>query len=284
MTSAFTGETSCIIVDRDDLFDTGLDEIKNIKNFRLPLEVDFVGETARDYGGPRKEFFRLMMIDIKERLFDGGLRHDLQDKYDAAGILMGLSVLQNGKIPQFIPEEMLQELVKGPSSSPCVKNLQAGFQKTGVLQLLEKLPQLLHLFRPSDAAAVPNFKKIIHLLSPQFAEEGTNTRKYQKEVYNAFIRYAREVAAGRRGTNKVTLTLGHILQFVCGTDEEPCLGFAKLPEIQFVEVDQSFLPTANTCVNVLYLPRPTATNAVPTDEVLFTLYDYSFANSYFGNV
>ena len=193
------------------------------------------------------------MIDIKERLFDGGLHHDLQDKYDAAGILMGLCVLQNGKIPQFIPEEMLQELVKGPSLSPCVKNLQAGFQKTGVLQLLEKLPQLLHLFRPSAVAAFPNFKKIIQLLSPQFAEEGTNTRKYQKEVHNAFIRYAREVAAGRRGTSKITLTLGHILQFVCGTDEEPCLGFAKLPEIHFVEVDQSFLPTANTCVNILYL-------------------------------
>ena len=62
-----------------------------------------------------------MLIEIKEKYFDGGLRTDLAEKYMTVGVVMGLSVLQNGKIPQFIPEEVLNEVVQGPSSSPCIK-------------------------------------------------------------------------------------------------------------------------------------------------------------------
>ena len=109
-----------------------------------------------------------------------------------------------------------------------------------------RLPIFLYLFRPSDGTGL-SVKKLIHLLAPTFDEEGSNSRKHQKEVYNAFIRYIREVSAGRRVMGSVNITLGHILQFVCGTDEEPVLGFAKSPGILSVPIDIAFLPTANTC-------------------------------------
>ena len=80
------------------------------------------------------------------------------------------------------------------------------------------------------------------------------------------------------------ITLGHILQFVCGTDEEPVLGFAKSPGILFVPIDIALLPTANTCVNSLNLPYPSATVSLPSDEALFNLYDYAFANAFFGTM
>ena len=80
----------------------------------------------------------------------------------------------------------------------------------------------------------------------------------------------------------MTLTLGHMLQFVCGTDEEPV--FARSPKIEFVEFYTYFLPTANTCINVLNFPHATTTESLPSDEVLFNLYDYAFSSSYFGNV
>ena len=83
---------------------------------------------------------------------------------------------------------------------------------------------------------------------------------------------------GRRGN----ITLGHVLQFLTGTDEEPVLGFALQPSIKFVEEPRSFIPTANTCINCMKIPRPTLQQAMPPKEFLFNLYDHAFANSFFG--
>ena len=46
-------------------------------------------QCANDYGGPRKEFFRLVMLSIKEKYFDKGIREHLADDYETVGILMG---------------------------------------------------------------------------------------------------------------------------------------------------------------------------------------------------
>lgn len=47
---------------------------------------------ADDLGGPRKEFFRLVLTEIKEIFFDKGLRDLQREKYVAVGILLGESV------------------------------------------------------------------------------------------------------------------------------------------------------------------------------------------------
>lgn len=62
------GETSAIFVSRYDIFHEALDEQKNIDNMRFPLEVNFHGENAEDYGEPRREFFDLMLKSIEEKL------------------------------------------------------------------------------------------------------------------------------------------------------------------------------------------------------------------------
>ena len=79
------------------------------------------------------------------------------------------------------------------------------------------------------------------------------------------------------------MMLSNVLQFVTGADDEPVLGFALQPTINFVEVTASFIPTANTCINSLNLPRPSHSVSLPTADQLFTLYDYAFSNAYFGN-
>ena len=112
--SEISGETNFILVDRESLLETGLDEISNVVNLRLPVEVNFTGEADRDYGGPRKEFFRLMLIEIKEKYFDGGLREDLAEKYKIVGIVMGLSVLQNGKYHSKFLKTCCRKLYKAP--------------------------------------------------------------------------------------------------------------------------------------------------------------------------
>ena len=78
------------------------------------------------------------------------------------------------------------------------------------------------------------------------------------------------------------MSLQKILLFATGTDEEPVLGFALTPTICFVESNGNFLPTANTCVNRLNLPRPSSQVPLPAADVLFNLYDYAFCNSYYG--
>lgn len=146
------GKTNFIIIDRDHVFQDALAEVALIDNLRLPLEVNFMGEGAQDLGGPRKEFFRLVLKEIKEKLFDSGLIEDFAECYYTSGIIMGLSVLQNGKIPSFLSEEQLQERIDDSSEhSPCLVNLRNGLRKVGVLQLMAKLPLFLYLFRPSSS-------------------------------------------------------------------------------------------------------------------------------------
>ena len=71
---------------------------------------------------------------------------------------------------------------------------------------------------------------------------------------------------------------------VCNVNyEEPTLGFAMTPSIKFHEFTKPFLPTANTCINVLTLPYGSITIPLPCDEKLFEMFDEAFLNAYFGN-
>ncbi|XP_065934567.1 uncharacterized protein [Magallana gigas] len=171
-----SGDTSFIMVDRGNILETAFDEIKSItdKDLRKTLEVNFYNECASDQGGPRKEFFRLVLSAVKEKYFDKGLREHLAKDYVTVGKIMG----------------------------------------------------------------------------------------------------------GRRGD----VSLQHILQFVTGASEEPILGFCHPPSIEFVKPrdDTRFIPTANTCINSLKLPRGTLEIKLPADEELFSLYDYAFLNTFYG--
>ena len=66
------GQTTEIFVSRMNLYDDAMEEILFEGSVPLdrsiPLEVTFNGEHARDFGGPRKEFFSNMLRLIKERL------------------------------------------------------------------------------------------------------------------------------------------------------------------------------------------------------------------------
>ena len=82
------------------------------------------------------------------------------------------------------------------------------------------------------------------------------------------------------------MSLGDILKFVTGTDEEAVLEFALHPSITFVEVksESKMTPTASTCINQLRLLRPSVGLKLLKESKLFNLYDYAFTNDYFGQV
>ena len=85
---------------------------------------------------------------------------------------------------------------------------------------------------------------------------------------------------GRRGD----LTLNDVIQFVTGAEEEPALGFRLSPTLEFVEFTDSYLPTSNTCINRITLPRPTLQHPLQSTNKIHDLYDHAMATKYFGRV
>ena len=71
------------------------------------------------------------------------------------------------------------------------------------------------------------------------------------------------------GGRREGLSLGSILQFVTGTDVESVLGFTLQPSLEFCEVRDSLIPTSNTCINRMIIPRPSTSFLLPTEEKLF---------------
>ena len=63
--ACIAGRTTEIFVSRMNLYDDAMEEIlfegSAPVDRSIPLEVTFNGEHARDFGGPRKEFFSNML-------------------------------------------------------------------------------------------------------------------------------------------------------------------------------------------------------------------------------
>ncbi|KAJ8309731.1 hypothetical protein KUTeg_011596 [Tegillarca granosa] len=235
-----------------------------------------ISDNAVDYGGPRKEFFCAILAKIKEKYFDHGIRQLLSEDYEVVGKVFALSILQNGKIPTFLGPDILQKLFSKDEQDECIMMLRKGLNSLGIYTISTELPSFVYLFQSSVTSLT--FRMLTAMLKPLFSPDGSNNNMLEKKVYSAFLRYLREVASGRREN----ISVGKILQFVTGAEEEPVVGFTMKPTIQFVEKDDSFIPTANTCINCLRLPRPSSTILLPEDLELFRMYDYAFANSYYG--
>jgi hypothetical protein len=120
----------------------------------------------------------LCLQKIKEVYFDNGLRELLADDYEKVGVIISLSILQNGPIPRFLHEEILKELFDDQHLSPCIASLRKGFQKLGLYEICKNLPLFLHLMRPSQAYLLTR-KKLASLLKPSFSEEGSNSHRFQ---------------------------------------------------------------------------------------------------------
>ena len=180
------GETNFVSIDRFDVLNSAVEELKAVDNInlRLTLEISFYGEKARDAGGPRKEFFRLCLKEIKEKYFENGLCELLAEEYEYVGVIMALSMLQNGPIPRFMPEDILQEVFSETPPGPCTAALRRGFKKLGLYQIALNL----HLMRPNEANQLSR-RKLVLLLDPSFSEEGSNAHKYEHAVYAVFLKY-----------------------------------------------------------------------------------------------
>ena len=53
-------------------------------------------------------------------------------------IATGMSILQNGKIPRFLTEEVLQETFSSAAPPPCIAYLRKGLSQLGIYQVEKK--------------------------------------------------------------------------------------------------------------------------------------------------
>ena len=142
---ACEGATNFITVDRDRVLETTFSELEFIDNYRLTFKVDFMGEESFDQGGPCKEWIRLMNRQMKDKYFDNGLRQYLSKDYYYVGVMVGVAMLQNGQMPAFIDDSILQEVLSpNKSGNACVSEMQAGLEMLGMLSALQQLPMLVH--------------------------------------------------------------------------------------------------------------------------------------------
>ncbi|XP_021362402.1 uncharacterized protein LOC110456155 [Mizuhopecten yessoensis] len=233
-------------------------EIVEVHNLRFLLEVNFYGEESEDFGGPRKEFFRLAEEAIKTRLCEEADNLKLDDLHVAsktfyvAGIVLGLSAIQGG------PCSPIVAYVTSPHD-----------REAHDTELLERKPTFRHLFaRVRQDLTV---QQLLTLLEAEFSEAGYSKRLNEERTYRMFVKYVRNVAAGRQPG----ISLGKILSFVTGSEEVPILGVSISPTLSFVELPGGF-PTATTCTNYLNLPL----NLVEGD--MFEKLSMAFMSQYFG--
>ena len=53
---------------------------------------------------------------------------------------------------------------------------------------------MTHLFRSNENTQM-TFRRIISLLKPNFAEDGSNEFSFQNKVYNIFVKYLKEAGS-----------------------------------------------------------------------------------------
>ncbi|KAH3869702.1 hypothetical protein DPMN_032872 [Dreissena polymorpha] len=157
-----------------------------------------------------------------------------------------------------------------------IQDLRKGLDSLGLVQLVQELPAVINLFTPQQSNPF-TLKMLTYLLKPQFSAEGSNRRQRENSTYTLFIKYMREAASGRIGA----VNLGSIFRLATGTGEEPALGFALQPSIQFME-SACFWPTTNTCINKMNLSLSYESNQLPPQEELFNSFDLAFCITFFG--
>lgn len=90
------GQTTSLFISRLSILEDSFSELAIAENIRFPLEVNFHGEQAEDLGGPRREFFTIMVKEIQDRMIDEEGNFMASDERIAnkhfffAGILLGI--------------------------------------------------------------------------------------------------------------------------------------------------------------------------------------------------
>ena len=78
-----------------------------------------------------------------------------EDCYYYIGQIVCISQLQNGQLPVYITEEILQAFfIEDLELPPCVRELKCGMDALGIPMFGRKFPMLLYLLKPSSVISL----------------------------------------------------------------------------------------------------------------------------------
>lgn len=125
----------CIAVRRRHVWrDTKLVLSRRNNVYSGGIRVTFISEAAVDEGGPRREFFRLVLAELAQNnaLFDGSeqrriARHNVMElqgnSYLIAGRVIALSLMYGGPAPQFFASPVAEYLIDGTVATICIEDV-----------------------------------------------------------------------------------------------------------------------------------------------------------------
>lgn len=152
--NSWEDEITSIVINRSDIFKSSLKAINRKRfSYKKPLTVTFSGEEAVDTGGPKREYFTLLMKEVSAlKLFhEGWFTHNLEslrnNEYYVAGQLIAWSILQGGGGPKCFSNEIYKFFKCGEKSAKL-------YDKISDRSLKEILTALDEI---EDAAAFSNF-------------------------------------------------------------------------------------------------------------------------------
>ena len=99
-------------------------QLESIQNLHITFEVDFIHicDLARCC-------IHFVKVAMNENDFNKGLGKYLADDYYKVGIMISIALLQNGRLPKFVPPNVIQSLVR-KTENPCIAKLFKSFQSS----------------------------------------------------------------------------------------------------------------------------------------------------------
>ena len=115
--SEVSRDTNYITEDRDNILEKTFSDLEDVKDPRITFEVQLYGEQAEDKGGPRQEWIMLCNQKIQLKYFEHCLKEHLASDYFYIGQMAAVALLQNGQLPVYFAETVLQDVFSGPYTS-----------------------------------------------------------------------------------------------------------------------------------------------------------------------
>ncbi|XP_050950442.1 G2/M phase-specific E3 ubiquitin-protein ligase [Labeo rohita] len=248
-------------------------------------------EEAVDLGGPRREFFKLLMEALMQSPIFEGQEHQRnlaldstalrEDRYYIAGLAIAVSLVHGGPSPGFLSPTLFTCLVNGlESANPTLDDIADTdlYEKIKKISECTTLHDLLDATQPlrdylANAGCLRPLRRIedrdalvkdilmfqvIHRLRGPFERfrDGLRTLGVLDIIQKHPGTFRTLLCHAPEGGSD---RLGKILAFATGADAIPPIGFSPQPSIEFLHQDDApstarLLPMANTCINCLKLP------------------------------
>ncbi|CAI5672223.1 unnamed protein product [Oreochromis niloticus] len=201
-------------------------------------------EDAADLGGPRREFFRLL---VKAIFQDSGafeatpngctlkfnILHLQNGVYRTIGRMLSTIIVQGGEAPAFLSPHVVDYIVSGD-----ILQVHLTPDDIGDPELRENLKKVVNATTQHDLEkAVSCCDSWRYQVEDKELRDALGERTLTKDE-EAFVKALRPC---------------HILAFATGSSKVPAIGFQPPPKITFIHDESKHLPIAHTCANELQL-------------------------------